>query len=400
VGADELLLWAARSCASISADSPPLECCTADDWAGALRGAAWHRIEGALDQAIGNDEAADRVPHHVRATLRTRRQIAAAHTLRLRAELSPLVDALNTAGVRALLLKGGALTLCDLEYGYRAPGVRAMKDLDVLVERSRISAANTALHDIGYRAGQYSDESRGEVSAQHHEDALLSHDGSVVVELHHHVVPDTERFDIVPWLERAVHVAGYDCDVLAPADQLTHLCLHFSYDRVNRTAGALMQLVDITRTLTLAPDIDWNAFEGRVSDQALRAPVAFALHSARLLLRARVPDGLLDRLTPPSLASAQLPALVERRVLREQRLSTLHARNYLNPSGLARRLFPNANDVRLRYNGTESGGRFAAVRAYARHYLYALEVCTRPVRRPRDLLDELHVERELDDLGG
>jgi hypothetical protein len=399
VGADELLLWAARSCATTSADSPAPECCTPDDWADALRGAAWHRIEGVLDQAIGSDEAAGRVPQHVRATLRSARQRAAAHTLRLRAELPLLVDALDTAGVGALLLKGGALTLCDLDYGYRTPGVRAMKDLDVLVPRSRVSAAVSALHNIGYTSGPYAEQSGGEIHAEHHEDALLSRDGSVVVELHHHVAPDTGRFDIAPWWERAVHIAAYDCDVLAPTDQLTHLCLHFTYDRAHRTAGALMQLVDITRTLTLTHDIDWDAFEGRLSDQGLRASVAFALHSALHLLGARVPDGLLDRLTPPALAAVQLPELIDRRVLREQRLSTLHARNYVKPTGLARRLFPSASEVRLRYTGAANGAGFATVRAYARHYAYAFEVCTRPVRRPREVIDELHAERALDGLG-
>ena len=77
-----------------------------------------------------------------------RRRLILEEELRA-AEMRRVIDALGEAGVRAVILKGGALAYTH----YPEPWCRTRADLDLLVSRDHRRAAGRALQAIGYGEG-------------------------------------------------------------------------------------------------------------------------------------------------------------------------------------------------------------------------------------------------------
>jgi hypothetical protein len=188
---------------------------------------------------------------------------AAVGHLRRQALLRRLLPALDDAGIKALILKGGALAYLS----YPEPPLRTMSDLDLWVEPDDLDRVVAVAQGVGL---EYSQRKRFRVAASHDPmhamTRLLEQPQSrLVVEVHG--VPGSLA-DLSPaWLERARHrserrrlgdVEGW---VMHPADMLTHLALHCG--RRDRFAGGLRPLLDLA--LWIRSDgarIDWSALIG------------------------------------------------------------------------------------------------------------------------------------------
>ncbi len=90
--------------------------------------------------------AAISIPPHIEQQLRTR-TMQHAHANRVRARaLAEILDAFQSAGIQALVLKGAALA--HLVYPHL--GLRVMRDLDILVSKSEAERAQALLARMGY----------------------------------------------------------------------------------------------------------------------------------------------------------------------------------------------------------------------------------------------------------
>jgi hypothetical protein len=205
--------------------------------------------------------------------------------------LDEILDALRGAGVAPILLKGAALALAL----YDQPALRAMQDLDLLVEPGRVEASIDVLRRVGYRAIQGA-RSDAFYSGHHHAIPMVGRGGRVVVEIHRGLVPPEEglHLDPAPFFARAaeVEVRAKRYRMLAPEDQVLHACLHLSY--CDRFAGRLRDLTDVHALLEgLGESVDWGILLG----SALRTDVCRSLYAsldlARRLLGTNVPQEVM-----------------------------------------------------------------------------------------------------------
>jgi hypothetical protein len=139
--------------------------------------------------------------------------------------LSQVLATFDTAGIRALVLKGAALS----HLIYPEPGLRPMRDLDILVDRQKASRAQDALAGLGFQVPQLDPWHR---PARHLAAAALDRDGlHISVEIHRQLTSDymgaaapdfaqlyAERQPF-PLGDRLAFTLGHN-------DMLWHLCSH------------------------------------------------------------------------------------------------------------------------------------------------------------------------------
>ncbi len=116
------------------------------DWNLVLRGAQAHRVTVALDRALSAlpDDIRPRAAADAAARRRRKQAVAA---LEMAAELAALSADLESAGIRAMVLKGVPLSL-EL---YGAVDTRGVGDIDFLVAPAEFRRAAECLHSQGYR---------------------------------------------------------------------------------------------------------------------------------------------------------------------------------------------------------------------------------------------------------
>lgn len=124
------------------ADGPP-----PSDWAGALRVARAHGLDGYLFPSVSAWPAPRRPPVDVLDAWRGQFLAQAVRAVQAEAQLSELVRALQARGVSPLPLKGAWLA----ERVYDDPARRPMCDLDILVPRVQLASARQAFAGLGYR---------------------------------------------------------------------------------------------------------------------------------------------------------------------------------------------------------------------------------------------------------
>ncbi|MBN1274122.1 MAG: nucleotidyltransferase family protein [Candidatus Aminicenantes bacterium] len=106
--------------------------------------------------------------------------------------LKDILEALNLAGIPALVLKGG--TLCHLLYP--EPGLRPMSDLDLLLPDSEIKKAHSILKNLGFSTPRETGLQKKHLHRKHVPPSSLVRNGVTVgVELHHRLFTKNEFSD-------------------------------------------------------------------------------------------------------------------------------------------------------------------------------------------------------------
>jgi hypothetical protein len=158
------------------------------------------------------------------AVVQIRRSAIAGHLQKLQA-LRRAIDALERAGLAAVVVKGPVLASC----WYDDPAARAYHDLDLLVDPAGFGAAIEALTGAGFTERNrnwsgYRALGMGEVPME---------DGTVIVDLHWHLVTfasDRSAFGFrtAELLERRVPIelGSVDTHRLSDDDTVAHTVLH------------------------------------------------------------------------------------------------------------------------------------------------------------------------------
>ena len=228
-------------------------------------------------------------PCDVVRILRDRYLASAAANMRLFHELAAILRAMDGAGIPAIPLKGASLAA--IVYGDIA--LRPMGDIDILVRPADMQAAVGTLRGLGYGSA-YAFDPASEESISHHMPPM-SADGRAPVELHWTLVHPRAaarigRSEIEDAWSRAVPAAidGVPARMLAPEDQLLHLCMHAS---VHHQFGVgLRAFVDIAEACRrFEQELDWTQVTRRANRWGVANGVRMALTLAQEWTELAVP---------------------------------------------------------------------------------------------------------------
>ena len=195
--------------------------------------------------------------------------------------LSDLVRAFHQADLPYRILKGAALAYTL----YPEPGLRPMKDMDILVRDRDLKQVCELLQQAGYRQN-----GQGTTSTERHHLPEFHQvvDGfTLTIELHNHILLETSarpsgRMEDMHTSPMQFSLPdGVQATTLGPADMLYHLCRHAFYDNHALEPLCMIRVADIINLAEkFAENIDWGQVE---NDYPLVQHVLTSLHEVRPL---------------------------------------------------------------------------------------------------------------------
>ncbi len=218
-------------------------------------------------------------------------------------ELRRVAQALRGDGVEFVLLKGAAYQAAGLP----AASARQFGDIDLLVRRADLAAAEAALMGGGWVNLDASAYDQRYYREWMHEIPPLTHIGrGSVIDLHHTIVPPTSvfRVDGGALLANALPVAGRPgLQVLQPEDMVLHSMVHlFTDGEFDNGLRDLLDLWDLVRHFSARDAGFWDRLLERAGQLGLERPLHHALQHLERLAGPTVPERLrpqVRRLQPP-----------------------------------------------------------------------------------------------------
>lgn len=242
-----------------------------------------NQLAGFVHAVLAGGPEAEALPSGVLAHLAPRQASGARKRALLEAALMEAGQALRTAGVPMIVLKGPQLAARfygDLER-------RAYWDLDVLVREADLATGRRVLRDLGYaqRASLFFGE-RISLAVVH---ALDYGRGEIGIDLHWKLSSHPSfRIDYARlWARRQPwESSGRRYDVLSPEYVLT-LNLLSSLKDIERGALRLRSFVDLWMILqSVDSGLDWDRFFLEREEENVRLPCAAVLHLFLVLFQA------------------------------------------------------------------------------------------------------------------
>jgi hypothetical protein len=278
-----------------------------------------------------------------------------------------------------------------------------MADLDLLVPEHQAHVAQNIVQGLGYC--QVGTPEEQEDTARHHRHlpGLACAGKPVLVEIHRHVVRQDSGlyFNIGGFWERArpIETAGTPALVLAPQEQVIHLCLNFFVDRGFRSQAALRQLCDVAESIKCYDSpLFWEQLVDRVKEYNLAGPVSCVLSAAQNLLDALVPDEVVRRLWQRGFGGISMESYLRRRVLDTR---PWVARSLVRPGAEHRwsqvamaalgRLLPNRLYMARRRYRSNSDSTMSQL--YLSRIGEGVGILFRAAMRPREIKEDLSIDR-------
>jgi len=241
-----------------------------EEWQAINAVAASHRLQPLLDQRMTDDGTDIEVPDEVRAAWTDRRLFSTMRLLTLQRDLLTLHDMLTEAAAPYLALKGAYLAW----HAYPEPGLRPLRDLDLLVPRDRALELFEQLLSRGYRrTKRYMGNAQAYLEISHQLPPLQSPSGNTVVELHTRLFHRDGRRSAVPdpsedpgyWARSTERtMMGRAIRFPAVEDLLIHLIEHAVYGHQFDNGPLLFSDIAF---LVASHSIDWPLF-WRLADEA------------------------------------------------------------------------------------------------------------------------------------
>jgi Uncharacterised nucleotidyltransferase len=219
------------------------------NWAALIEGARRHRVADLFLEGLQAAGVAD-ASEDLLAALRRRNHAAKRLIIARGFLVAKLARMFSLAGIRALMLKGLALSM----QLYGDPARREPGDIDLLIDPAQFDEAKKLLVDAGLRpkGGQLSSRQR----AVHHDfikDETFVHAGTdTSVELHHRLTDNPELlstdFDALWRAREEISIWGTPVATLSRADLLLYLCAHGGAHAWERLRW-LVDLADAVRNI-------------------------------------------------------------------------------------------------------------------------------------------------------
>jgi len=228
---------------------------------------------------------------HVRNALRADYQSQTAGNLLYMEKLAQLVPALRNAGVRFAVVKGAAL----LATVYPDPGIRSMKDLDLLVHPEDANILKPVMEHLGWQEEDEDIAGKGFGVRYRAETAFTRQEGRILFRVEAHL--DAPGF--YPASRRAIwnritSVSGAGIDdmpVLTIPAHLSYLCSHYYY---HHCGSGLKWLVDVARLISQV--CSWHDVVVDAYEFGTTRPVHLALHDVGRVLGVPVPQHIVETL--------------------------------------------------------------------------------------------------------
>ncbi len=276
-----------------------------------------HRVGLLSRLAVMADEAGlhPRLDPRIADRLVAARMRAEQHERVLRWEVNRVRRAFRSTGIRTILLKGAAYALAELP----ARRGRLASDLDILVPREKLDAAEQALLRSGWETTKPDPYDQRYYRRWMHELPPLQHrERRSLLDVHHTIAPLTGRLspDADKILGAASRLDEEDLWVLSPEDMWLHSATHLFQDE--ELSGGLRDLIDLDdlfRDFGRTQPCFLERLPTRAAELGLGRPMFYALRYCRRLLRTPVPEALCRSARcwrPPTPVRALMDGLVVR----------------------------------------------------------------------------------------
>jgi hypothetical protein len=200
-----------------------------------------------------------------------------------------IVQALHGAGIRMILLKGGALII---KY-YSDLAVRPMNDIDILIEKHNVKKAMDILCELGW---QYSLRIDIDQALRIYPSVTFLSRHGFELDLHWNIMNEYSEKHFVAELWRDASQAEYkDVPIylLAAEDQVMHNCAHgVKWDAL----PTIRWIPDVLAILNAEPELSWTALARKCSERKLTMAVRSCLKYLKLNFNAPIPSDALDLL--------------------------------------------------------------------------------------------------------
>lgn len=237
------------------------------------------------------------LPPRTRARLDQSRFRPEAAAALIRRECGVLAEQLAGLEAPVILLKGAAYELA----GDPAGRGRLSADIDILIPKQHLSAAEAALRQAGwrFRAEKAGPADQHYYRAWMHElPPMLHSQRAVELDVHHSLLPPVGRLKvaIAPMIAAAQPVADGRLAVFQPMDRLLHACAHLFFDGAfERALRNLIEIADMLVWQAQAPDF-WPRFTARAVEVNLALPAWHGVRMGRDLFGLEVPAEAVQRL--------------------------------------------------------------------------------------------------------
>ena len=241
------------------------------------------------DLLLSEPQRAAHVPPAVRTHLESALCIARRQQLSSQWELTCIAQALQSASIRAVVLKGAAYAALGLPFA----ATRLFGDIDILVAEPDLAAAETALLIKGWAAGPMSDYDQRYYRRWMHELPPMHHRRrGTTVDVHHALLPRTARvkMDGSRLFDGLIPLPNHPgLWVLPPATMVLHSAIHLFHE--GELGNGLRDLFDLDAMLRhfgTDPGFWWTLVE---TAQAMGGgrPLYYALAMTQRMLGTPVP---------------------------------------------------------------------------------------------------------------
>jgi len=260
---EELTL--ALMCRASSLSATRIGAITPDDWVRILDWSVEHRFAPYLHYSLGQAGLRGSLPTEVRAQLQQAYRRATLRALSMQRDMLHVNSVLQGAGIEHLFMKGAYLA----QFAYPEPGLRPLRDLDVLVRPEQAMDAFQVLQDNGLeRIARNVGNPHAHLAHGKHLPPLRI-PGRALVEVHtltmapnspsrHAVVPGQHDTLAVRMIRR--DVGGTAICFEGAEDLLLHLCVHAAVDhQFNNGPLILSDIAWLMNTHTIDWPLVWNA---------------------------------------------------------------------------------------------------------------------------------------------
>ncbi len=289
------------------------------EWESLLEEARRHGLTPLLAGKLNTLPPPLALPESIRQRLHQASVLCASRNLLLYHELGLVLTALHQAGVPVIALKGAFLA----EHVYENIAMRPMGDVDLLVRRDHLAYAAEILSSAGYHPSRsYLIEK--EIIGMHHLPPYTK-PGALTIESHWTLAAPSDPLEIdmeAVWSQaRTTTLAGAPAQALSSEDLLIHLGIHFCQHEFRLGLKHLYDLAQVLAHGTAGPD--WNLLYQRAARFRATRCLFLVLSLALELLRAPVPQSLLEALRPPDFED-EIYLLARERILAFSRDWEIH----------------------------------------------------------------------------
>ncbi len=201
-------------------------------------------------------------------------------------KMAPVAGELQKAGIETMLLKGGALAL---QY-YPDPGLRPMRDLNILIPEKRALDALNLMKKGGWSLTTWSPRVWTETFLSFRDSVTFRGQNEQDFDLHWHVMYQACRpgQDRVFW-DAAVPIdfMGLGTKILCPTDELLNACVHgLRWNMIPR----IRWVADCLTILRSGAEIEWLRLLQLARDIHVSIPLARGLEYLKHTFDAAIPE--------------------------------------------------------------------------------------------------------------